>query len=961
MATILIVDDVAANRARLARVLSGQGHHLLEATDGRQALAEVANTRPDLVITDLLMPVMGGYELVKQLRLDPATSGIPVLFYTAPYAEREARALALADGIPWVLAKSAAADEVLTIVERVLGEGAPSRGTGEEAPRAAAYRQEQLRLLTVQMSAGVEDLSAANIRLRALVNIGLELGSTSDPDSLCQGVCSNAVDLFGATYASLGILDPDGRTVRCFTTFGTEADDWLVPGDTVSGLLASVVAQHRIFRGENPGGNPASLDLPAGHPEVQSVLAVPIASVGQAHGWIKLVGNEGRSFSEEDEDLLLALAGQVGRIYELERESLELRQAEAALRRERDRSRQYLDVAEVLILALDESGRVTLVNRHACTLLGWTAKELLGRNWFETCLPVRCRAEVRRLEAAARQGDPSVVANPILTRSGEERLIEWRPTVTRDHAGNPTGTLSSGTDITDRELAATTLRQAEEQMRFALESANVGIWDWDVSRGVLQWSATLEAQYGLEPGTFGGTFDDFMAGIHPDDRAGVRDIMTRAGATGEDFTVEHRAVWPNGTVRWLSGAGGIRLGQDGRPIRGLGTSMDITARHALEEQYRQAQKMEAVGRLAGGVAHDFNNLLTVILGYCQILLAEGTPADPRRADIAEIEKAALSAATVTRQLLAFSRKEIIEPTVLDLNEVIAAMGLLVERLIGDDIQVVQVLRTGLAPIRADRGQVEQVVMNLALNARDAMPGGGRLTIETANITLDHDYAAAHLAVAPGEYVRLTVSDTGSGMTPEVQARLFEPFFTTKAPGKGTGLGLATVHGIVARTGGTVHVYSEVGKGTSFQVYFPSHGAATLVTEQLATVLPDAVGGQTVLVVEDMAALRRLIVTMLAHQGYTVLAAANGKEALREFERHGSVDVLLTDVVMPGHSGPELVELIRERQPALKIIYMSGYTEDTIAHHGVLQPGIAFLHKPFTADLLDRKLREVLTE
>ena len=481
----------------------------------------------------------------------------------------------------------------------------------------------------------------------------------------------------------------------------------------------------------------------------------------------------------------------------------------------------------------------------------------------------------------------------------------------------------------------------------------------DYTTGVLRWSEILEAQYGLQPGTFGGTFEAFVERIHPDDRESVLETVGKAMKSGADFSVQHRSIWPDGTVRWLSGAGRILLGEHGEPVRGVGISLDVTERRTLEEQYQQAQKMEAIGRLAGGVAHDFNNLLTVILGYCELLLADLDPDDPRQADIAEIQKAGTRAAGLTRQLLAFSRKQIIEPTLLDLNVVVADMRAMLGRLIGEDVKVVLGLRPELALVKADRGQVEQIVMNLAVNARDAMPKGGTLTIETANVELDEHYAKTHLAVKPGPYVALTVTDTGTGMTPEVQARLFEPFFTTKEVGKGTGLGLATVHGIVTRSGGSVNVYSEVGKGTSFKVYFPRADAAEMVVDAPPPVARPRAGTQTVLVVEDAEGLRELARRLLERQGYTVLVAANADEALRLFEQNASIDVLLTDVVMPGASGPELTRQLVERRPALKVIYMSGYTEEAIVQHGVLNPGIAFLHKPFTSETLGRKIREVL--
>jgi nitrogen-specific signal transduction histidine kinase len=386
--------------------------------------------------------------------------------------------------------------------------------------------------------------------------------------------------------------------------------------------------------------------------------------------------------------------------------------------------------------------------------------------------------------------------------------------------------------------------------------------------------------------------------------------------------------------------------------------MDVTERRTLEAQFQQAQKMEAVGRLAGGVAHDFNNLLTVILGFCELLLADRDLGDPRRADITEIQNAGTRAAGLTRQLLAFSRKQIIEPTLLDLNVVVADMRAMLGRLIGEDVTVAVKLASAPVPVKADRGQIEQIVLNLAVNARDAMPKGGTLTIEAANIDIDQHNAKTHVSVEPGSYVVLSVTDTGTGMTPQVQARLFEPFFTTKERGKGTGLGLATVQGIVTRSGGSVGVYSEVGKGTSLKVYFPRADA-----EEMPVAAPPQVraasGVQTVLVVEDERGLRALAKRLLEREGYTVLAAANAEEAVQLFDANASIDLVLTDVIMPGASGPELTRRLLEQRAALKVIYMSGYTDDAIVQHGILKPGIAFLNKPFTSETLGRKIREVL--
>ena len=504
-------------------------------------------------------------------------------------------------------------------------------------------------------------------------------------------------------------------------------------------------------------------------------------------------------------------------------------------------------------------------------------------------------------------------------------------------------------------------RALQERTQFALANANVGIWDMDFVTGVARWSAILEAQHGLAPGTFAGTFDAYIAAVHPDDRAAVREADQAAMKSGEPYSVLRRVMRPDGSIRWLRDIGRIELDERAQPSRGIGISLDETDRHLLEAQFQQAQKMEAVGRLAGGVAHDFNNLLTSILGYCELLLADLSANDPHRGDIEEIHRAGMMAASLTRQLLAFSRQELIAPSLLDLNVVVGEMQPMLQRLIGEDVEVVVNVRPAATMVKADRGQLEQVVMNLALNARDAMPDGGRLTIATSTVDLDEEYTKAHLGVTPGAYAALTITDTGTGMTPEVQARLFEPFFTTKGVGKGTGLGLSTVHGIVKQSDGSIGVYSEVGLGTSFKVYLPlAEAAEAEVAPAEAPVARRPSGPRTVLVVDDAEGLRELTRRLLEHQGYTVVVAANAEEAMRRFDEHPAIDVLLTDVVMPGASGPELTRELMKRRPELRVVYMSGYTDDAIFHHGVLAPGIAFVHKPFTADVLGRAIHEALS-
>ena len=361
-------------------------------------------------------------------------------------------------------------------------------------------------------------------------------------------------------------------------------------------------------------------------------------------------------------------------------------------------------------------------------------------------------------------------------------------------------------------------------MRFALEAADVGIWDMDYATGVLRWSEILEGQYDLEPGTFEGTFEDFAMRMHPEDRSAALQVINDAVRRGSDFTILHRSVGREGRERWISGAGRFYLGPDGKPLRGVGISQDVTERHAREERTRQAQKMEAIGRLSSGVAHDFNNLLMVLQGCADVML-KCPPGEQHGDELAEIVKAARRATDLTRQLLTFGRQQVLDAAPLDVNALLGEMTGMVTRLLGGDVEIANHLAPDLSPVLADRGQIERVITNLVVNAGDAMPGGGTLTFHTANVQIDAPTVHHEGGVEPGPYVMLSVSDTGVGMTKETQARLFEPFFTTKEPGQGTGLGLATAYGIVRQSRGYIWVDSEPGKGSIIKVFLPCGGEA----------------------------------------------------------------------------------------------------------------------------------------
>jgi PAS domain S-box-containing protein len=412
----------------------------------------------------------------------------------------------------------------------------------------------------------------------------------------------------------------------------------------------------------------------------------------------------------------------------------------------------------------------------------------------------------------------------------------------------------------------------------------------------------------------------------------------------------------------------INVRLSGRAFRGEGNAIffelfaeDVTERRALEQQLRQAQKMEAIGRLAGGIAHDFNNLLMVISGYSEFLL-ERIGHDPTlRGHAQEIALAAERATSLTRQLLAFSRKQMLAPKIVDLNSVVTENVKMLTRLIGEDVDLVMVPGADIGAVKADPGQIEQVIMNLAVNARDAMPQGGKLTIETANVTLDANYARFHAPVKPGDYVMLAISDTGMGMDSDTQAHIFEPFYTTKGL-KGTGLGLSTVYGIVKQSEGYIWVYSEAGKGTTFKIYLPRFSATGEAHAMLPELVhePPSPGHETILLVEDEETLRRLARQSLENQGYSVIDAADGASAIQISQTHkGPIHLLLTDVIMPGMTGRELANHLSPARPEMRVLYMSGYTENHIGHNGTLDEGITLLQKPFTLPALKAKVREVL--
>jgi two-component system cell cycle sensor histidine kinase/response regulator CckA len=510
------------------------------------------------------------------------------------------------------------------------------------------------------------------------------------------------------------------------------------------------------------------------------------------------------------------------------------------------------------------------------------------------------------------------------------------------------------------------LRESEERFHEIWDEAPVGYHELDRQGKILRVNRTELEMLGY---TAGEMLGQPVWNFYAEEKVTRHVILSKiAGDVSFHDTFERTALRKDGTTLPVLVVDRITRGKDGRITGIRSTVEDLTERRRTEETLRRSeeqllqwQKVEAIGRLAGGVAHDFNNLLMTIKGCSELLLNDFDRRDPRRDEVEEIRKAAERATSLTRQLLAFGRRQVLQPQVLDLNVVVSNMNKMLHRLIGEDVQLNTVLAPDLWPVKVDPGQIEQVLMNLAVNARDAMPQGGQLTLETANVIHDEEYAREHISVSPGFYVMLAVSDTGMGMDKETQSHLFEPFFTTKEKGKGSGLGLSTAYGIVKQSGGNIWAYSELGRGTTFKIYMPRVEKATKRYKPKASAATVAPGGtETILLVEDEDSVRAMVSKVLQSKGYTVLQASHGQEALQISDGHqGPIHLMVTDVVMPHMSGRELAEKLAAIRPEMGVLYMSGYPDKTIIHHGVLEAGTAFLQKPFTLNALEWKVREVL--
>jgi PAS domain S-box-containing protein len=618
------------------------------------------------------------------------------------------------------------------------------------------------------------------------------------------------------------------------------------------------------------------------------------------------------------------------------------------------------------IFSLAPDGTATSWNHGVRRVLGFEENEFIGLSAEAIFLPEDVQSKVpwRELADAVQHG----VANNdrwMQRKDGTRFYANGSTTAVFNDKRELIGFSKVMRDETASREREEALRASETRYRLVALASREAIWDWDISTGALTWNEAIETLFGYSRDKVDPQIAWWHERIHSDERQRVIDSRQTAIDRGEEFwTADYRFRRADGQYATVTDRGFIAR-EHGLAVRMLGTIADVTERRRTDEKLSQAQRMEAVGRLAGGIAHDLNNMLTAIVGFSTLLDQEFDAHDRRRRDVAEIMKAAERSATLTRSLLAFARREIVHPEPLDMNRIVLEMGRMLRPAMGESINVEMALEPIAGTVLADRARLEQVILNIALNARDAMPAGGRLSIATRSVELGAGDAARHpgTEIIPGRYVKLTISDTGQGMDPPTLARIFEPFFTTKQVGEGTGLGLSTAYGTVKQAGGFVWAYSEPGHGSAFTVYLPEKTSKS--TSERGTSGNGVVsrgGSETVLVVEDEEVVRDLTERILVAEGYHCLTAANGPEALAMLERNGTpVDLLITDIVMPGMGGGELARVVRQRYPRARVLFTSGFTDDEVVRRGLMDVGQPFMEKPWSADQMLYRVRELLDE
>jgi PAS domain S-box-containing protein len=973
---VLVVDDELIHRKLAALRLRQMGFEVQAAASAEEALAQARREPPHAILTDVLMPGTDGFLLCQAVREDPALRAVPVVLVSSSYSEPADHALAEAVGANALTLRSADLGASIDALVAALQEDAPAPGL--KAATIAGLHRERLHVqLDKQVERNESLLRRSAIQaagLSVLRGLGDALARPGDVAHTLGDVLVNCLDAAGLSTGLLYLRDPSGQ-LRLHSAAGVSAPA-RAEAERCFGCAGLL---ERVLAGRQPTA--FSLAAAAGSPMEEegrrllhqlkhgSVLVVPFVVMGEAFGALILAA-ESHDLSEGSWTLFAReLALQFG-------QTVAFSQTVARLLASEERYRLLLEKAHDAMILIGGDGRIREANQMSERLLGRPRAQIVGRPYADFTAPGPSEVAAGLAELLRASGSLQVEDGHVTRADGSQVPVDVSATQV-EVSGEPI-VLAILRDRTEKRRDEAALREVRERLEHVVASSPAVLYQVVVA-GALPATATpaeevlAAAERGLHIRWISPNVESILGYSDEDperqhwwrQRVHVEDQVALAGSLIELFqgrprATEYRMRHKNGTYRWVRSENRLLCDPAGRPVEIVGSWSDITHKRSLEAQLAQAQKIELLGQLAGGVAHDFNNLLGVISGYGELLRRKLAGNETVRDYLSEIMAAASRATGLTRQLLAFSRKQIMQPRVIDLNAVVTDVSRLLRHLIGEDIEVVMHLEADLARVRADPGQIEQVLMNLAINARDAMPRGGTLTIKTGNVELAPGDALPYAGLEPGRYVLMSISDIGHGMDAATQARVFEPFFTTKEPGKGTGLGLATVHGIVKQSGGHVLLHSERGRGTTFTIYLPRVEAGPSASASARVQQDVPKGTETVLLTEDEDALRALLREWLREAGYTVLAARHPDQALAHAAAHpGPIHLLLTDVVMPGLGGRELAEQITASRPETKVLYVSGYTDDAVMLKGVLADEMAFLQKPITAEVLLRRVRDVI--
>jgi len=831
-----------------------------------------------------------------------------------------------------------------------------------------------------------KELRRLNRALRALSGCNQALAQASSEQKLLNEICEIIVRVGGYRMAGIAYAQQDDqRTVRPVAHAGYDSGYLETIGlrwsDTPPGWgpIGTAIRENRLCVCTDTANHPLfepwrDAALQRGY---AAVISFPLRTGGQPFGALAIYSEQANSFEKSEIELLSEMANNLAFGITALRTQEENRRATAALQEAEAKYRQLVEQVPAISYVAETGafGPFLYMSPQVKTILGYEPEDCIAdsRFWWEHLNPEDQPRAL--LEDSWEEGRLFQMEYRMRRNDGEEVWVRDEAIIVRDPVTGKRLTRGLLIDITEQKRAQGALRESEERYRTFVEQSSEGIYRMEIDPPIpCDLSIDEQLAWGLKYGymaecndamarmygrgsaqeLIGKRLSEFLILHHPVTRQFMEQFIREGYRISEEESIELDAQGQKRIFRNMM----VGTVLDGYWVRTWGITRDVTERKHLEEQLRNAQQLEAIGRLAGGVAHDFNNILSIIMGHAELLLTSGVD-ERSRLGLEQMRRAAERAASLTQQLLAFSRKQVLQPRVLDLNETVADVQKMLSRVIGEDIELIARLHSSLMMVKADPSQLEQVLINLAVNARDAMPHGGKLAMETSNLELRED-TARDMDLVPGKYVMLRVTDTGDGMDAATLSHVFEPFFTTKPVGKGTGLGLSTVYGIVKQSGGSIQAQSQPGRGTSFRVYLPASDGERTRQEEHSAHAGVAGGSETILVAEDEPDLRELTRIFLESSGYTELEAGNAEQAIRTAEESGEpIHLLLTDVIMPGMSGRQLAEKIVCKSPNTKIVYMTGYTDDMIVQHKVLEPGVQLLQKPFTKAELAVKVRSTL--